>query len=48
MTFDNTKRMFDIDCDEVEMTRRLYRTDNTGYAFSEFDCGFIRKGLETY
>ena len=23
LTFDNTNRIFDIDCDEVEMTRRL-------------------------
>jgi chromosome segregation protein len=31
LTFDNTKRIFDIDCDEVEMTRRLYRDGGSEY-----------------
>ena len=31
LTFDNTKRIFDIDCDEVEMTRRLYRSGESEY-----------------
>ncbi len=31
LTFDNTKRIFDIDCDEVEMTRRLYRDGESEY-----------------
>ncbi len=35
LTFDNTKRMFDIDCDEVEMTRRLYRDGNSEYLLNK-------------
>lgn len=31
LTFDNTNRIFDIDCDEVEMTRRLYRDGDSEY-----------------
>ncbi len=31
LSFDNTKRIFDIDCDEVEMTRRLYRDGESEY-----------------
>lgn len=31
LTFDNTNRIFDIDCDEVEMTRRLYRDGESEY-----------------
>lgn len=31
LTFDNTNRMFDLDCDEVEMTRRLYRSGESEY-----------------
>ncbi len=31
LTFDNTNRVFDIDCDEVEMTRRLYRNGESEY-----------------
>jgi len=31
LTFDNTNRVFDIDCDEVEMTRRLYRDGESEY-----------------
>lgn len=35
LTFDNTKRTFDIDCDEVEMTRRLYRDGNSEYLLNK-------------
>jgi len=35
LTFDNTKRMFDIDCDEVEMTRRLYRNGESEYLLNK-------------
>lgn len=31
LTFDNTLRMFDVDADEVEMTRRLYRDGDSEY-----------------
>lgn len=31
LTFDNSNRIFDIDCDEVEMTRRLYRDGDSEY-----------------
>ncbi len=31
LTFDNTNRIFDIDVDEVEMTRRLYRDGESEY-----------------
>ena len=31
LSFDNTSRIFDIDCDEVEMTRRLYRSGESEY-----------------
>ncbi len=31
LTFDNTSRIFDIDLDEVEMTRRLYRDGTSEY-----------------
>ena len=31
LTFDNTNRIFDIDTDEVEMTRRLYRSGESEY-----------------
>jgi len=31
LSFDNTNRVFDIDCDEVEMTRRLYRDGDSEY-----------------
>ena len=31
LTFDNTNRIFDIDTDEVEMTRRLYRDGEREY-----------------
>ncbi len=31
LTFDNSRRIFDIDCDEVEMTRRLYRDGESEY-----------------
>ncbi len=31
LTFDNTNRIFDIDADEVEMTRRLYRDGTSEY-----------------
>ena len=31
LTFDNTNRIFDIDTDEVEMTRRLYRDGESEY-----------------
>ena len=35
LTFDNTKRIFDIDCDEVEMTRRLYRNGDSEYILNK-------------
>ncbi len=35
LTFDNTKRIFDIDCDEVEMTRRLYRDGESEYLLNK-------------
>ena len=35
LTFDNTQRMFDIDCDEVEMTRRLYRDGDSEYLLNK-------------
>ncbi|MDE7305794.1 MAG: AAA family ATPase, partial [Clostridia bacterium] len=35
LTFDNTKRVFDIDCDEVEMTRRLYRDGDSEYLLNK-------------
>ena len=31
LTFDNTNRIFDVDSDEVEMTRRLYRSGESEY-----------------
>ena len=31
LSFDNTSRIFNIDCDEVEMTRRLYRNGDSEY-----------------
>ncbi len=31
LTFDNTNRIFDMDTDEVEMTRRLYRDGDSEY-----------------
>lgn len=34
LTFDNTNRIFDIDCDEVEMTRRLYRDGDSEYVLN--------------
>lgn len=35
LTFDNTKRIFDIDCDELEMTRRLYRDGTSEYLLNK-------------
>lgn len=35
LTFDNTKRIFAIDCDEVEMTRRLYRNGDSEYLLNQ-------------
>ncbi len=35
LTFDNTNRIFDIDCDEVEMTRRLYRDGTSEYILNK-------------
>ena len=35
LTFDNTKRIFDIDSDEVEMTRRLYRSGDSEYLLNK-------------
>lgn len=35
LTFDNSKRIFDIDCDEVEMTRRLYRNGDSEYLLNK-------------
>ena len=34
LTFDNTNRIFDIDTDEVEMTRRLYRNGESEYVLN--------------
>ncbi len=34
LTFDNTNRIFDIDSDEVEMTRRLYRDGESEYVLN--------------
>ncbi|MCD8205912.1 MAG: chromosome segregation protein SMC [Clostridia bacterium] len=31
LVFDNTRRIFDVDADEVEMTRRLYRDGDSEY-----------------
>lgn len=31
LSFDNASRIFNIDCDEVEMTRRLYRNGDSEY-----------------
>ncbi len=35
LTFDNTNRIFDIDEDEVEMTRRLYRNGDSEYLLNQ-------------
>lgn len=35
LTFDNTKRIFDVDSDEVEMTRRLYRNGDSEYLLNK-------------
>ena len=35
LTFDNTNRVFDIDSDEVEMTRRLYRDGESEYLLNK-------------
>ena len=35
LTFDNTNRIFEIDCDEVEMTRRLYRDGTSEYLLNK-------------
>lgn len=35
LTFDNTKRIFDIDSDEVEMTRRLYKNGDSEYLLNK-------------
>ena len=35
LTFDNTNRIFDIDVDEVEMTRRLYRDGTSEYILNK-------------
>ena len=35
LTFDNSNRVFDIDCDEVEMTRRLYRDGTSEYLLNK-------------
>ena len=35
LTFNNTNRIFDIDCDEVEMTRRLYRSGDSEYLLNK-------------
>lgn len=35
LQFDNTNRIFDIDCDEVEMTRRLYANGESEYLLNQ-------------
>lgn len=35
LQFDNTSRIFDIDCDEVEMTRRIYRDGESEYLLNQ-------------
>ena len=35
LTFDNTKRIFEVDSDEVEMTRRLYRNGDSEYLLNK-------------
>lgn len=35
LTFDNTNRIFDVDSDEVEMTRRLYRDGDSEYLLNK-------------
>ncbi len=38
LVFDNTNRMFDIDYDEVAMTRRLYRSGESEYLLNMQSC----------
>lgn len=38
LTFDNTSRMFDIDYDEVSMTRRLFRSGESEYLLNKQNC----------
>ncbi len=37
LVFDNTNRIFDMDCAEVEMTRRLYRNGDSEYLLNRHD-----------
>ena len=38
LVFDNTNRMFDIEYDEVAMTRRLYRSGDSEYLLNKQPC----------
>lgn len=38
LVFDNTNRMFDIEYDEVAMTRRLYRSGESEYLLNKQSC----------
>ncbi len=38
LVFDNTNRMFDIEYDDVEMTRRLYRSGESEYLLNKQSC----------
>lgn len=38
LVFDNTERMFDIEYDEVAMTRRLYRSGESEYLLNKQSC----------
>ena len=38
LTFDNTSRIFDIDYDEVSMTRRLFRSGESEYLLNKQSC----------
>lgn len=38
LTFDNTKRYFDIDYDEISITRKLYRSGESEYLINKTPC----------
>ena len=38
LTFDNTKRYFDIDYDEISITRKLYRSGESEYLINKNPC----------